>query len=171
VCARREAGLSLLEFTLVVIVIAALAALAAERITAMQLAMERAAVQRTVAAMRTAHAMEFAAAVAQGRREEIGAWQGGNALTLIEGREVLAGAAQGDDAAPAAEVAVRAARGGVRPGPGRWYYDAERAEVVYRVAYAASGAERAAEGRWRVVVEGDDAPRGLALVNVQPPQW
>lgn len=186
---RRQGGLSLLEFTLVVIVVATLAALAADRISAMRVYMERAAVQRTVAAMRTALAMEFAAAVARDRRQDIAEWEGGNALALLEGRPVL-GRAPGDPGMvtetgresvrdDVGEVGEEVGGDGRQPrpeaaallGPGRWHYDAERAEVVYRVAYPPAGTEGTPEGRWRVVVQGDDEPHGLELVNVTPVEW
>lgn len=166
---NRQSGLSLLEFTLVVIIFAVLVVLAFERIAALRADVERAAVAYTTSAMRTALALEFAALAARGRTDEAGRLAGTNVLALL-------------DPPP----------GGYQPGasyddwqaapPGTWFFDATRRAVVYRAESPGAvpddaGAVMAA---WRAVAEGRDRDgdgrvepgrepvSGVALERVDP---
>ena len=148
---RSQRGLSILEFTLVVSIFSVLIVFAANRITDLRVDLERAAVEHTLAGMRSALALEFSELLIQGKGERIRAWAGGNPLKLFENRNVLE------------------AEAGADPGPGDWHYDRERGEVVYRPAYPnALTGDPDAVGRWRVVVRGDEQPSGLELVAIQP---
>ena len=149
--ARHQRGLSILEFTLVVMIFSVLIVFAANRITALRVDLERAAVEHVLAGMRSALALEYAELLVQGRRERIAQWAGGNPLQLLEFRRSFETEAGAD------------------PGPGDWSYDRERGEVVYRPAHpAALTGDPDAVGRWRVVAPGGDEPSGLQLIAVRP---
>jgi len=148
---RSQRGLSILEFTLVVSIFSALIVFAANRVTELRVDLERAAVEHTLAGMRSALALEFAELIVQGKKERIREWAGGNPLELFDNRSVLE------------------AEAGADPGPGDWHYDRARGEVVYRPAYPdALTGDADAVGRWRVTVLGEEQPGGLELVAVQP---
>lgn len=146
----RQHGLSLLEFTLVVALFSVLIVFAANRITELRVDLERAAVEHTLAGMRSALALEFSELLIQGRAERIDRWEGGNALRLLRMRNVLDADAEGV------------------PGPGEWAYDEARGEIVYRPAYPdALAGDPDAVGRWRVVVTGGESRSGLELAAVE----
>ncbi len=147
----RQQGLSILEFTLVVALFSVLIVFAANRITELRVDLERAAVEHTLAGMRSALALEFAELLIQGRNARIDRWAGGNALRLLRMRNVLE------------------AEAGALPGPGEWAYDEARGEIVYRPAYPqALTGNPDAIGRWRVVVVGGESRSGLELAAVEP---
>lgn len=147
--AGAQRGLSLLEFTLVVMILGVLVAVAADRIAALRVEVERAAVQRAINGMQSALAVRFSELLVQGDYGRIAAWEGGNALRLIRAHRRRDGEA------------------GVS-GPGEWAYEGD--EIVYRPAYPeALTGDPAAVGRWRVDLVGTAAePRGLLLRPVQP---
>lgn len=148
---RTQAGLSILEFTLVVSIFSALIVFAANRITELRVDLERAAIEHTLAGMRAALALKYSELLIQGKHERIAEWAGGNPLELFERRRALESETGGD------------------PGPGEWRYDREEGEIIYRPAYPASlTGDPDAIGRWRVVAPGEDKPRGLELMAVQP---
>lgn len=142
---NRQSGLSLLEFTLAVTIFAVLVVLAFERIAALRADVERAAVEYTTSAMRTALALEFAALAARGRTDEAGRLAGTNVLALLDpppgGYEREASY---DDwqAAP----------------PGTWFFDDTRRAVVYRAESPGAAPDGAAGmvAAWRAVAEGRD---------------
>ncbi len=146
---RGQHGLSLLEFTLVVTILAVLVVVAFDRIAALRVDVERAAVQRAVNRMQAALAVRFSELLARGEHERLRAWDGGNALRLIRAHR------HGDG-----EPGIS--------GPGEWAY--ADGEIVYRPAYpAALTGDPDAVGRWRVELVGNpDEPRGLMLQPVQP---
>ena len=146
----QQQGLTILELTLILLMIAVLIVVALERMIQLRVDIERAAVEHNVGAMRSALSLKFAELVADGRIDRLQQWAGGNALELVRG-EPLAGGSDPE------------------PGPGNWYYDAQADEIVYAPAHPeALTGDPAAEGRWRVVVVGDDAPAGLKLETVEP---
>lgn len=168
----RQRGLSLLEFTLFTIIMAVLVALALERIAAMRVYMERAAVEHVVARMREALALEFAELVVSGRLHELRDHAGGNPLRHA-GVLQDAGVASGLPAAGQRE-------------PGQWYFDAAGGTVAYVPRYP--GALEWPEGeppllRWRVRPDWTDADgdgrldprrdhvRGLELVRLDEARW
>lgn len=144
-----QRGLSLLEFTLVVTIFSALVAVAADRIAALRVDVERAAIERAVTGMQSALAVRFSELLVRGRYERIAAWEGGNALRLIRAHR------RRDD-----EPGVS--------GPGAWSY--EDGDIVYRPAYpAALAGDPDAVGRWRVELIGRPSePRGLRLRTIRP---
>lgn len=144
-----QRGLSLLEFTLVVTIFSVLVAVTADRVVALRVDLERAAIQHTVNAIQSALAVRFAELVVRGEHDRIAAWEGGNALQLIR-------AHYRRDGEPAAS------------GPGEWSY--EGGEIVYRPAYAeALTGDPEAVGRWRVELIGQaDDSRGLRLHTIEP---
>jgi hypothetical protein len=150
----RQAGMSLLEFTLVIVVISALSAVFLNWTAGLRVEVERAAVRQTLNNMRSALAIRFAELYIQGDDAAIAAWKGGNALSLIESLNRRGEAPDGAAAEPA--------------GPGEWAY--EDGVIVYRPSYPrALTGDPEAVGRWRVIVEGSsDEPRGLRLEAVQP---
>lgn len=152
--ADRQRGLSLLEFTLVVVIFSTLGAVFLSRLVSIQVEVERTAVRQTLNQMRTALAVRFAELHIAGDDETIAAWEGGNALSLIREGIDRRGAVGGEDAAPT--------------GPGEWAY--QDGTIVYRPAYPeALTGKAAAVGRWRVVVKGaPEEPRGLKLRSIDP---
>lgn len=146
-----QRGLSILEFTLVVAIVSVLLVYGASRITELRVDLERAAVEHTLAGIRSALALQFSELVAQGKTRQLEAWEGGNPLELFETRNVFETEA------------------GAPPGPGNWVYQRARGEVVYRPAYpAALTGDSDVVGRWRVAVRGGSRPTGLELVAVEP---
>lgn len=131
--------MSLLEFTLAVLLVAVLVVIAFERMSALQADMERAAVRHTVAAMREALSLEFARLVTRGELGRVDDYAGGNALALLS-------------PPPRGYVG---ARGAGMPAPGTWFYEPAAGAVAYRARFPdALADEPAAAGdilRWRVV--------------------
>lgn len=160
--------MSLLEFTLAVLIVVVLVVIAFERMSVLQADMERAAVRHTVAAMREALSLEFARLAARGELARVGDYTGANALELLE-------------PPPAGYVG---ARGADTPGRGAWFYDPGAGTVAYRARFPDALAGEPATGddifRWRVVPrrrdsDGDgrydsrrEAVHGLALDAVAP---
>lgn len=157
---RRQNGLSLLEFTLAVLIVAVLTLLAFERIGAVRAEMERVRVQHTVAAMRSALALQFADLVVNDRLDQLNRYEGLNALELLAPPPANY---RGERAKPVADVA-----------PGNWYYVRESAAVAYRPRNPLAFGNADERLYWRVVGERDSGTRagydgasgnGLALVR------
>ena len=154
----NQSGLSLLEFTLVVIIVGVLLVVFLQRMVDLRVDIERTAVERTEAALRTGLALEFADLVVKRRLDEAHDWAGGNALELLDTRPIL----DDEDLEDAGVEDI---------GPGDWSYDAQTGEIVYRVQYSDAFIEAEPEGRWRVVVVNGDSPGGLDLETTQPINW
>jgi len=161
-CRReRQRGLSLLEFTLVVIVISVLIVLAFERIAAVRSDMERVMIRHTVAAMREALALETVHRALDPSAGSTMELVGGNALELL-------------DPAPSGYARGRRFSDWQAAPPGTWFYDLQRHLVVYRAdnptALPDEGSVEFAA--WRVVAEaaGDSSgtTRELELKQVRP---
>jgi len=147
----QPTGLTLLEFTLLIVIMSVALVFFVERVIALRAEIERAALEQTIGAMQSRLSLEFAELTVDGETERIRAWAGGNALKLLQ---------KGRDA-PVTDSA--------RMAPGEWAYDPRAGEIVYRPEYPELLAgSRDAEGRWRVVVAGDDNPTGLHLKPVEP---
>lgn len=169
---RSQRGLTLLEFTLFAIIMAALVVFALQRIAAVRVYMERAAVEYSVARMRELLALRFAELVAQGRLQELPTLDGAN---------------------PLADADVVTDYGGVRrlpPAgqrePGQWYFDAAIGNVVYVPRYPEALAWPEGEPRvmrWRarpdwedVDADGEfdrrvDRVSGMELVRLDGARW
>jgi len=163
---HRQRGLSLLEFTLVVIIFALLVVFAFQRIAALQADMEDASIRYTVGAMREALALDFARLIASGRLDRARDLIDANALALLQRppRDY------GGTVASARQAALR---------PGHWYYDRAAGTVIYQPRFGAAGGDRGGPlMRWRVVprwtdTDGDgryepatESIHGLALERI-----
>lgn len=157
---RRTAGLTLLEFTLIVIIVGLLMVFFLQRAVALRVAIEQAAVERTVAAMRTGLALRRSELIVKDRRAEIADLPGSNALDLLDPEQILDRELR-DTAAGADAI-----------GPGDWGYDADTGEIVYRVEYNAAFDEHTPEGRWRIAPDGETvAPGAVRLETTKPIDW
>jgi len=169
---QRQRGLTLLEFTLIAIIVSVLIAFALERIAAVRVHMERAAIEYNVARMREVLALEFAERVVNNR---LGRLPEGRALNPLAHEGVVANYTGTRELPPAG-----------RREPGRWYYDRAIDNVVYVPRYP-EAIEWPDAGprllRWRTVprwkdVDGDgefdrgvDRLIGLELVRQDGAAW
>lgn len=137
----HQHGLSLLEFTLAALIVTVLVVLAFDRVAAIRGDMERARVQHTVAAMRSALALEFASLVVDDGLGQLQSHDGSNALELL--------------APPPAEYRGERSQADGAVEPGSWYYARDPGVVVYRPRYPfafGGGRERL---YWRVIAGRD----------------
>ena len=115
---RRTAGFSLLELVIVIGLVAVLATVAADRLTRMRGAAEKAAVESIIGAIRSAFGIRFAELIAKGRSAEIPQLVRTNPFELLADMpETYRGAFFGVDAGLFA--------------PGDWYYDRRDNKLVY----------------------------------------
>ena len=151
---HANSGMSVLEFTLVVVIFSVLGVIFLNATAGLRVEIERAAVRQTLNQMRSALAVRFAELRIRGDDEAIAEWEGGDALSLLQ-----------DTKAQDNGVGDMAATVG---GPGEWRY--EDGVIIYRPSYPRELAGNPnAVGRWEVVVEGSrDEPRGLKLRTVDP---
>lgn len=169
---QRQRGLTLLEFTLFTIIMAALIAFALQRIAAMRVYMERAAVEYSVARMRETLALRFAELVVQGRLQELPALAGINPLEEADFIENGSGVRR---LPPAGEREH-----------GRWYFDAAIGNVVYVPRYPEALIWPEGESRllrWRARLDwedvdangdfdrGIDRVHGMELVRLDEARW
>ncbi|ACL74337.1 prepilin-type N-terminal cleavage/methylation domain-containing protein [Thioalkalivibrio sulfidiphilus] len=161
---RHQRGLTLLEFALVVVVVGLLMWLAMTKILRLEADVERVNMQRTVAALNSALAMEFAERVVNGRLGTVPEMAGTNPMDWLA---QVPGTYLGT---------LGPAEAGAVP-EGRWYYDAQQGLLVYRVAHTGrfeSGVEGVPRARFRVeVVEHprDGSPQGVRLVAAELFIW
>lgn len=168
----RQGGMTLLEFTLITIIMGVLIVLALERIASVRVHMERAAVEQSVARMREALAMEFAQLVVANRLRDAMEYAGANPLERFD---VVTG-----------YIGVRRLPTDEERGTGQWYFDESLGNIVYVPRYP-----RALEWpdgqpqllRWRVRpdwvdVDGDgafdresDRIHGIELVRLDDARW
>lgn len=115
-------GFSLLELVVVIVLVAVLYAIAADRLVVMRAQAERSEVETTVGALRSALGIRVAAHVARGTAGEIRTLAGGNPMELMSERpESYRGSFFGPD-----------------PGSfdgGQWYFDRREGALVYRVRF------------------------------------
>lgn len=157
----RQVGLSLLEFTLAALIVAVLALLAFERIAAIRGDMERARVQHTVAAMRSALALEFADLVVNDRLGQVRRHEHTNALELL--------------APPPAGYRGERTQVAEAVEQGSWYYARDLGVIVYRPRYPFAFDGGGEQLYWRVVARRDSnteagydgAARGDAIALVR----
>lgn len=146
---RHQWGLSLLEFTLALLIVAVLTLMAFERIAAVQADMERAQVRHTVASMRSALALQFADLAVNGRIGHAESHHGGNALALLS--PLPTGYRGERHSAASPDVA-----------PGSWYYATEPGLVAYRPRYPDAfepAVDDDAALYWRTLASGDKSRR------------
>jgi prepilin-type N-terminal cleavage/methylation domain-containing protein len=168
-----RAGFSLIELVVVIILIAILYAVAADRLIAMRAQAERSHVENTVGALRSALGVRTAAAIARGAVGELAALAGSNPMDLMtEVPESYRGAFFGPD--PAAFDG------------GQWYFDRRDGALVYRVRYAdffRGSATGPARVRFAIELDFSDRNRngrfdaaadeihGLRLRELEPYAW
>ncbi|OOG26786.1 prepilin-type N-terminal cleavage/methylation domain-containing protein [Thioalkalivibrio denitrificans] len=160
----RQRGLTLLEFALVVVFVGLLMWLAMTKILRLEGDVERVNVQRTVAALNSALAMEFAERVVESRLDTVPELASGNPMErLAQVPHNYLGPIE--HAAPA-EIRL-----------GHWYYDMEEAVLVYRISHAdrfETPLEGPPRARFRVEVvtnERDGSPQGVRVVAVDAFEW
>ncbi len=147
----QQGGLSILELTLTLLMIAVLIVLTLEGMIHLRVEIERAAVERNLGAMRSALTMKFAQLRMDGRVDRIRDLAGSNPMALMDSEPGIPGS------------------GADEVGPGEWSFDAEAGHIVYRPAHPeALTGDPDAVGRWRVRVVGDASPQGVRLVTVEP---
>ena len=161
---ERQKGLTLLEFALVVVFMGLLMWLAMTKILRLEGDVERVNVQRTVAALNSALAMEFAERVVDSRLDTVPELAGGNPMErLAQVPHNYLGPME--QAAPA-EIRL-----------GHWYFDTEEEVLVYRVSHAdrfVTPLEGPPRARFRVEVvtsERHGGPQGVRVVAVDAFEW
>lgn len=135
---RRAArcGFTLIELTVVICIVAVLAAVLLERFLRLQELAEKTAMEQNLAAINVALTMKFAALVTAHRGREISREVGANPVDLL--------------ARPPENYLGELAKPDVVSLPGRsWYFDRASGELVY------------IPGRTRFLTEPLDAPSGL----------
>ena len=165
--------ITLLEFTLAVIIFSTLMVLAFERIAGTRVHMERAEVEHTVGALREALALGFSELVIQGRLREALAFTRTNPLEML-------------DPKPSGYAGVKRAPTPDQLEPGQWYFDAVTHSVVYvpRFPGAIDWGDTAQRVlRWRAYPQWYDADgdgtldtgietiNGVALERIDAARW
>lgn len=178
---RRQQGMSVLEFTLVVVLFSTFAAVLLNAIAGLRADVERAAVRQILNQMDSALAIRFSELYIRGDEAAIAAWEGANALALVRGDErsepVTGDSALGQsvvgrdrktDSAAARDQPTENSQSHGLGGPGEWSF--EDGVIIYRPAFPEALAGRVeAVGRWEVVLCGDaENPRGLRLRTIEP---
>ena len=164
---RAASGLTLIELIVVVCIIALCAALLFERLRFYQEAAEKAAMEYTVAVVKSALQLRVAALLLRGEGGNIGSLARANPVEWL--MEPPAGY-QGEFRAPQPDVPPRS-----------WYFDATRKELVY-VPDLDGHLERLADGskrlRFRVRVDEPKEPdserrrmTGMRVEPVMPYTW
>lgn len=161
--AEPARGFSLLEFVIVVAVIALLAGVGLHRLWGVSVEAERVAMEQIVGSLRSAIGIKVANHFLRNDFAGLRALEGSNPMDqLAEAPGNYVGALAGADAA-----AVE---------PGRWYFDSGNRTLVYRVRNAGSFISTLpgpARARFKVeVVYGEGgAPQGARLVAVESYAW
>lgn len=119
---RRERGFTLLELTLVVCVVALLAAFALDRLRDLEEQAEAAAAEQTLLALKSALRIRSAELIFANRWEDLARLPQQNPFDLLE---ETPGNYRGDYAGGRGEG------GGGAPGSGAWYFDGGAHEVIY----------------------------------------
>lgn len=143
------------------LIVAVLTLLAFDRIAAVRGDMERAQVQHTVAAMRSALALRFADLVVNGQLGQIDRHDGANALELLT---PLPTGYRGERAQAAVDAE-----------PGSWYYIRDAGVVAYRPRYPLAFEGAGERMYWSVITRHDSngdagydgAARGDAIALVR----
>jgi len=167
---HRNAGFTLVEPAVALLVIAILAAVALHKLWAFQAEAERTALENTLGGLRSALGINVASYIAKDDLRGIQVLVGSNPMDLLsESPKNYRGALSGE---PAVE-------------DGEWYFDRKRGELAYRVRNAdvfRGGAGRPAEARFAVKPVYEDRNRngrfdagdmfyGVRLEAITPYQW
>ena len=169
--ARGSSGFTLLELIVVVCVVSVMAGILLNRMQLYQEAAEKAGMQQTAAAIKSALQMRVAAYLISGRDNQIEHLLVENPVAWLQEK-------------PAEYAGEFHADAYTRVAPGSWYFDRAQHEFVYVVrlgAHFKAGADGRKWVRYRVKIEYDEMPdrngtprRVLSAVNflpVQPYTW
>ena len=144
---RRQAGFTLFELIVVVCIVAIMAGILLNRLRVYEEAAEKAAMQQTAVAIKSALQMRVASYMIGGRENEIEKLRDENPVNwLQEPPQNYAGEFYADAYA--------------RVPPGRWYFDLARREFIYVVnlgAHFESGPDGRKWVRYRVRIEYENA--------------
>ena len=170
-CGPVQAGFTLFELVVVVCIVAVMAGILFNRLRVYEEAAEKAAMQQTAVAIKSALQMRVAAYMIGGRDKEIENLRNENPVGWLQGQ-------------PANYAGEFYADAYARVRPGNWYFDLTRREFVYVINLGDNftpGPDARKWVRYRVRIEYDtvpekDAPprKVLSAVNfvpVQPYVW
>lgn len=168
---RGQTGFTLFELIVVICVVAVMAGLLFDRLQVYKEAAEKAAMQQTAAAVKSALQMRIASYMISGRDKDIELLREQNPVNWLQ--------------EPPAEYAGEFhADAYARVRPGSWYFDLTRRELIY-VVRLGSSFKPAADGRkwvrYRVRIEYEDLPQrdgpprkivsAVTFAPVQPYAW
>ena len=162
----RQAGLSVLEVALVVILVGVLMVIAMEKILRLDVQAERVHLERTVATLQSALVIEFADRVVH---EGLAATRTLEAINPVDVLARVPATYIGEFAEPVPEGVAG----------GAWYFDTRSRSLVYRVRNAAqfeTALDSPKRARFRVrLVEGQRGGRarieGVVIEPVEPYAW
>ena len=169
--AGRQRGFTLFELIVVICVVAVMAGILLNRLQVYQEAAEKAAMQQTAAAVKSALQMRVAAYMIAGRDNEIEQLRAQNPVGWLQEKpQNYAGEFYADAYA--------------RVPPGSWYFDISRRELIYVINLGANfkpGLDGRKWVRFRVHIEYEQMPQrqgpqrkvltAVGFVPVQPYAW
>lgn len=117
---RRQAGFTLLELLVVIAIVSTLGVVLAERVLGYQEYAEKAAMEQTAGAIRSAMHLQMAALIVRGRESDFPGLAAENPMDWLAGKPANYAGAFAD---PKPDE-IR---------PGAWYFDARDRSLVYRV--------------------------------------
>jgi general secretion pathway protein G len=169
--ANRHAGFTLFELIIVVCIVSILAGILFNRLQVYKEAAEKAAMQQTAAAIKSALQMRVASYMISGRDNEIEQLRGENPVSWLQEK-------------PADYAGEFYADAYARVQPGSWYFDLARREFIYVVNLGANfkpGPDGRKWVRYRVRIEYDAVPvpgvaprkvlSAVTFAPVQPYVW
>ena len=169
--ADRQAGFTLFELVVVVCIVAVLAGILFNRLRLYEEAAEKAAMQQTAAAIKSALQMRVASYMISGRDNQIENLRNENPVNWLQEK-------------PADYAGEFYADAYARVRPGSWYFDLTRRELIYVINlgnYFKPGPDAKKWVRYRVRIEYDTVPekggpprKVLSTANfapVQPYAW
>ena len=169
--AGRQAGFTLFELIVVVCIVALMAAVLLNRLRVYEEAAEKAAMQQTAGAIKSALQMRVASYMINGRDKEIEGLRNENPVSWLQEK-------------PADYAGEFYADAYARVRPGSWYFDLTRRELIYVINLGAnfkSGPDGRKWVRYRVRIGYEDQPlrdgvtrKALSAVSfapVQPYVW